>query len=241
MQVRIKDVNINYVRYGKDGGKDILLLHGWGQNIEMMKPIGDRLCDEFKITILDLPGFGQSDEPTYPWELDDYSEMVEELVKELEINKPIIMGHSFGGRLAINFSSNNIIEKLVLFGSPIRPEKSTDSLKVKTLKSLKKMPGMKNVAEKMKKYIGSRDYKAASTIMRQVLVNTVNKDLTEYAKKIEEPTLLIWGDNDMEASIDDAHVLEKIMLDAGLIVLPGTHYAYLENIEQVISILKSFL
>ena len=88
MLVRVKDVNINYIQYGKDDGDDILLLHGWGQNIEMMKPIGDRLCDEFKITILDLPGFGQSDEPNYPWTLDDYSEMLEELVEELKIKKP---------------------------------------------------------------------------------------------------------------------------------------------------------
>ena len=100
---------------------------------------------------------------------------------------------------------------------------------------------MGKIAERMKKYIGSRDYKAASTIMRQVLVNVVNQDLSEYAKQIEEPTLLIWGDNDLEASIDDARLLENIMIDAGVVVLPGTHYAYLENLPQVINILNNFL
>lgn len=241
MQIKVKDVNINYIQYGKEDSKDVILLHGWGQNIEMMKPIGDGLADRFRITILDLPGFGESEEPTYPWTVEDYALMIEEIVSNLKINKPIVMGHSFGGRVAITFASNNVIEKLVLFGSPIKQEKNSESLKVKTLKGLKKMPGMSGIAEKMKKYIGSRDYKAASTIMRQVLVNTVNKDLTEYAKKIEEPVLLIWGDNDEEASISNAHILEKVMLDAGLIILPGTHYAYLENIGQVISILNSFL
>lgn len=241
MELKIKDTIINYIQYGNEEGKDVLLLHGWGQNIEMMKPIGDKLEKKFKITILDLPGFGKSTEPTFPWTLNDYSEMLEIFVEELKIKKPIVIGHSFGGRLAINYSSNNVIEKLVLFGSPIRPEKSTDSLKVKTLKSLKKLPGMNGIAEKMKKYIGSRDYKAASTIMRQVLVNTVNKDLTENAKKIEEATLLIWGDYDEEASIDDAHILEQIMPDAGLIILPGTHYAYLENLNQVMNILNEFM
>ena len=53
--------------------------------------------------------------------------------------------------------------------------------------------------------------------------------------------LLIWGDNDEEASIEDAKLLEGTMLDAGLIVLRGTHYAYLENLPQVISILNNFL
>lgn len=237
--MKIKDINVNYVQYGT--GKDVILLHGWGQNIEMMKPLGDPLSKKYKVTILDLPGFGESEEPKNAWTLNDYKEMLEILVEELKIKKPIIIGHSFGGRLAINYSSDNVIEKLVLFGSPIRPEKRADSLKVKTLKALKKLPGMDHIGEKMKKYIGSRDYKAASTIMRQVLVNTVNRDLTEQAQKIEEPTLLIWGDYDTEANIEDARLLEKIMPDAGLVVLPGTHYAYLENLAQVNNILSQFL
>lgn len=93
----------------------------------------------------------------------------------------------------------------------------------------------------MKKYIGSRDYKAASPIMRQTLVNVVNEDLASYARKIEEPTLLIWGENDTEAPVEGAKELEKIMIDAGLIILPGTHYAYLENLGQVITILNNFI
>ena len=93
----------------------------------------------------------------------------------------------------------------------------------------------------MKKYIGSRDYKAASPIMRQTLVEVVNEDLSKYAREIEEPTLLIWGNNDTEAPLKDAQELEKIMIDAALIVLPGTHYAYLENLSQIIAILNSFL
>ena len=93
----------------------------------------------------------------------------------------------------------------------------------------------------MKKYIGSRDYKAASPIMRQTLVNVVNEDLASYARRIEEPTLLIWGENDTEAPVEGAKELEKIMIDAGLIILPGTHYAYLENLGQVITILNNFI
>ena len=92
----------------------------------------------------------------------------------------------------------------------------------------------------MKKYIGSRDYKAASPIMRKVLVNTVNEDLSNYAKQIEEPTLLIWGDRDTEAPVEEAKELEKIMIDAALIILPGSHYAYIENLQQVVNILNNF-
>ena len=238
MKIKIRDININYIQYGS--GKDILLLHGWGQNIEMMKPLGDNFCDKFRITILDLPGFGNSDEPQIPWNIENYELMLEDFCKELEIKKPIVIGHSFGGRLAIRYSSRIPIEKLVLFGSPCIRISEELPLHVKILKTLKKVPGLNEFGEYMKNYIGSRDYKAASPIMRQTLVEVVNEDLSNYAREIEEPTLLIWGDNDTEAPLKEAKELEKIMIDAALIVLPGTHYAYLENLPRVVSILKEF-
>lgn len=239
MQIKVQGLNVNYIQYGK--GKDILLLHGWGQNIEMMKPLGDAFCDRFRITILDFPGFGQSEEPKESWTIDKYSSLLEDLVKQLGIKKPIVMGHSFGGRVAIRYSARNSIEKLILFGSPCIRTKEDLSLKVKILKKLKTLPGMYKIGEYMKQYIGSRDYKAASPIMRQTLVEVVNEDLSKYAREIEEPTLLIWGDQDDEAPVNDARELEKIMMDAALIILPGTHYAYLENLARVITILNNFI
>ena len=239
MKIKIKDLDVNYIQYGK--GKDILLLHGWGQNIEMMKPIGDNFCDKFRITIIDFPGFGESEEPHEIWNIDKYSEMLEEFVKEVGIKKPIVMGHSFGGRVAIRYSARNAIEKLILFGSPCIRVQESLPLTVRILKALKKLPGMNKIGEYMKQFIGSRDYKAASPIMRQTLVEVVNEDLSKYAREIEEPTLLIWGEYDDEAPVSDAKELEKIMIDAALIILPGTHYAYLENLPRVVSILNSFL
>lgn len=238
MKIKIQNLSINYIQYGE--GKDILLLHGWGQNIQMMQPIGDNFSDKFRITILDFPGFGESEEPKETWTIEKYSEFLEEFVKKTEIKKPIVIGHSFGGRVAIKFSSRNSIEKLVLFGSPCIRIKENLSFTVKMLKKIKRLPGMNGIGEYMKKYIGSRDYKAASPIMRQTLVEVVNEDLSKYAREIEEPTLLIWGENDEEAPLNDARELEKIMIDAALIILPGTHYAYLENLGRVVNILNNF-
>lgn len=239
MKIKVKDININYIQYGE--GKDIILLHGWGQNIEMMQPLGNPLSKKYRITIIDFPGFGDSEEPKSAWTMYDYAMLIEELVEKLKIKKPIIMGHSFGGRVAIRYSADHSIEKLVLFGSPCIRVKQDLSLKVKLLKKLKSLPGLNELGEKMKKYIGSRDYKAASPMMRQILVNTVNEDLSVYARQIEEPTLLIWGEQDTEAPLRDAQDLEKIMIDAALIVLPGTHYAYLENLGRVLSIVDAFI
>lgn len=241
MKLKLKSAEINYIQYGNEKGKDILLLHGWGQNIEMMKPVGDALATSYHITILDFPGFGESSEPEESFTIEDYAKVVEELVEELKIKKPIIMGHSFGGRVAICYSAYHNIEKLVLFASPCFKVYNSENLKVKTLKALKKLPGMENLAEKMKKYIGSRDYKAASPNMRKIFVNIVNKDLGSYVQDIEEPTLIIWGENDQEVTYEEEKMIENAMTDAALITLPGSHYAYLENLPQVVKILESFL
>ena len=58
MKINIQNIEVNYIQYGE--GKDIVLLHGWGQNIQMMKPLSDAFCDKFRITILDFPGFGET-------------------------------------------------------------------------------------------------------------------------------------------------------------------------------------
>lgn len=238
MKINVKNLSINYIQYGE--GNDIVLLHGWGQNIEMMRPIGDNFQDRFRITILDFPGFGESEEPKEAWTIEDYELMLEEFLKKVNVKKPIVIGHSFGGRVAIKYSARNPISKLVLFGSPCIRIQEELSLGVKMLKKLKTLPGLNGLGEYMKKFIGSRDYKAASPIMRQTLVNVVNEDLSKFAREIEEPTLLIWGTNDTEAPLNEAKELEKIMLDAALITLPGTHYAYLENLPRVVTILDNF-
>ena len=94
MKKNIQGLDINYLQYGE--GKDVLLLHGWGQNIAMMKPLGDNLCNNYRITIIDFPGFGESSEPPEPWTIEKYSKLLEDLVSELDIKKPILVGHSFG-------------------------------------------------------------------------------------------------------------------------------------------------
>ena len=240
MTINIRNININYIQYGS--GSDVVLLHGWEKNIAMMKPIGDRLQKNHRITILDFPGFGESEEPKTALTVYDYCEILEELLKKLKVKKPVIMGHSFGGRIAIIYASRNEVEKVVLFGSPCIRKEVKPSLKLRMLKSLKKIPGINKLEGFAKNHMGSRDYKNASEIMKKILVNVVNEDLSECAKKINVPTLLIWGDRDTEAPVEDAKELEKIIPDAGLIVLPNsTHYAYLENLPQVINILNNFL
>ena len=84
MEEIIKSVKVNYELYG-NGDKTIVLLHGWGQNIEMMKPIGDNFSKNYKVLIPDLPGFGKSDEPSDIWTMYDYADFIHELIEKLDI------------------------------------------------------------------------------------------------------------------------------------------------------------
>ena len=116
MIIKVKNININCIQYGE--GKDVVLLHGWGQNIEMMDPLGKKLSDKYKVTIIDLPGHGLSEEPSPSTTIYDYADVVKEIMNYLNIDKPSLIGHSFGGRVAIVYASKYSVDKLILFGSP---------------------------------------------------------------------------------------------------------------------------
>ena len=240
--MKIRGINLNYERYGNIKGESIVLLHGWGQNIEMMKPIGDNFQKDFDIIIFDLPGFGKSDEPTTVWSCYDYVELIHETLEELKVKNPIVIGHSFGGKLGLIYSSRYSVNKLVCLASPYCREIKKVSLKVKVLKFMKKVPVVNKLEDVVKKHIGSTDYRNASGVMRDILVGHVNLDITDDVKKIKCPTLLIWGTNDAAVSIERGYELEKLIKDAGIVVYEGcTHYAYLERLGQTVNVLRSFL
>ena len=239
---KYKGIKVNYKDFGQKDKSPIVYLHGWGQNIAMMEPIAKPFTETHRLVILDLPGFGNSDEPEEAWDLEEYVNMLKALLDYLGIKKPNLIGHSFGGKISILYASKYDTERLILLSSPFNIKLKAPSLKVRVLKKAKSIPGLGKLAEKMKQHIGSTDYKNASPIMRDILVKHVNTDLTENAKQIKCPTFIIWGDKDEAVPVADAYELEKLIPDSGLTIYEGcTHYAYLERLGQTNSIIKSFI
>ena len=239
---KIKDLKVHYELYGEKHKKTVVLLHGWGQNIEMMKPLGNPLSKDHQVLILDLPGHGESEEPTTVWTLYDFVEVVHQLLEELKIEKPILVGHSFGGKISLFYASMYEVEKLIILAAPFKKEIQKLSLKTKCLKTLKKVPGLKKLENWAKKHMGSTDYRNASPIMRQIMVNHVNLDITDQVKKINAPTLLIWGTMDEAVPLERAYELEQLIPNAGVVEYEGcTHYAYLERLQQTINVIRHFL
>lgn len=235
-------IKINYRDYGNKDKDAIFYLHGWGQNIEMMEPIANPFVEHNRIIIIDLPGFGKSEEPTFVWDLDDYVEMIHELADKLGIKSLYLVGHSFGGKIALLYASKYKVKRLVLLSSPFQVKQKKISFKVKILKILKHVPILRRFVDVAKRHMGSTDYRNATPVMRDILVKHVNRDLTEEVKKIKNPTFIIWGENDTVVDVADAYILDSLLTDSGLIVYEGcSHYAYLERLGQTINILKEFI
>lgn len=235
MQMIIENKKVNYVQYG-DGEQDVVLLHGWGQNIEMMNFIGAKL-NNVRVTIMDLPGFGESEEPDKSKNVEEYADWLYKFNEILGITNPIIIGHSFGGRIAVKYASKYQVEKLVLLATPIIRHRNKPTLSERLYKVVKKTP----IGEMVRKKVGSADYNNATPIMRETLVKVVNEDLLEDAKKILVPTLLFAGTNDTAVSLEDTKQVASQMQDAAVIELIGTHYAYIENLTQTCAIINEFI
>jgi pimeloyl-ACP methyl ester carboxylesterase len=249
MNIDIDGLNINYINEGN--GRDVLLLHGWGGSIQTMIPILNILKDRFRVTVPDLPGFGESDTPKKPWNSYDYAECIYKLTEKLNLKKLIIFGHSHGGRISIILSGKyNLAHKLILIDSAGIISKRTAKyyIKVYWFKLLKKvyllLPS-KNKKEKLDKFYkkyGSRDYRDSDGIMRQTMVKVINDNLISLLKLIKAPALLIWGENDEDTPVYMGKIMEENIPDSGLVILKGAgHYSYIDNYEQFKAIINVFL
>lgn len=246
--ITINDIKINYKTTGN--GQDVLLLHGWGCSLEIWKTLQSQLEKKFKVTSIDFPGFGKSDEPKEIWGVEEYTRCTEQLIEKLGLKNPVLIGHSFGGRVSILLSSRNeYVEKVVLTDSAgIKPQNT--KISVSRIFSKMKKISTKIVGEKFTEKIvrpfanslASEDYKNASGIMKEILKKVIDEDLQAEMPKIKAPTLLIWGEKDTATPLSDALIMEKLIPDAGVVIFPNcTHYSFLENPNYYFTVVDNFL
>ena len=249
MTAEIDGIAVSYASWGEKKDSGIVMLHGWGANKELFAQSAALCAEKYYVVAPDMPGFGCTPEPPAPWRVDDYTDFVIKFISHLGLKRVILLGHSFGGRVIIKAASSRVlpfdIERIILVESAgIRPEK-TDSQKKKEsiVKFGKKLvSGSPKLLNKLQSMAGSADYRAASPLMRQVLVNVVNEDLTDLLPKIKQETLLIWGTLDTATPISDAEKMEKLIPNAGLARIEGAgHFSFLENAPLYNAILSSYL
>lgn len=253
MDINIDGLNINYICEGE--GECIVLLHGWGSNITLFADMIELLKTKYKVIAPDMPGFGMSDEPKTPWTVGDYVDFVIKFLSHFDVKSVSFLGHSFGGRVIIKmFERENLpfdIPKIVLADSAgVKPRKSlTQKLKTYVYKTGKKIlmskPVQKlfpDIIDTLTPKVGSADYRAASPMMRRTMINVVNEDLTPLFCKVTPPTLLVWGENDTATPVSDADIMERLMPDAGKVVLKNCgHYSFIDDKHTFLRVLASFM
>lgn len=232
-------------------GKPMILMHGWGCNADTLASVEKTAAESHRVYNIDFPGFGQSPEPTQVWGVEDYTRALENFVRLLGIEKPVLLGHSFGGRVGILYSSRNPVDRLVLVDAAgVKPRRPLSYyVKVYSFKFMKRLytliygkEGAAKRIEAERARRGSADYQSASPRMRAILSKVVNEDLCHVMPAIKAPTLLIYGENDTATPVRDAKKIESLVPDAGLVVFPGCgHYSFLDNPYQFAAVLRSFL
>ena len=253
MRIAIGALEANYIEEGK--GEVVLLLHGWGSNLTLYAKMIQHLSMSHRVLALDFPGFGGSEEPKTPWNVDDYVDFTLEFLRLKEVKSVTLVGHSFGGRVIIKLVNRPdlpvTVKRLILIDAAgIKPGKTLKkTLRTRTYKLVKGLVSLKlirflypNLLETARKHFGSADYNAASPVMRGTLVRAVNEDLTGLLPGIKQPTLLIWGELDQDTPLSAGKKMEELIPDSGLVTIKGAgHYSFLEQSDQVHRILDAFL
>ncbi len=249
--IKVKGREVSYVLKKSNVNTDevILFLHGWGQSKECFLNIIKKLDLKKDIMAIDLPGFGESPEFDEEALKSDYitkyyASFITDLLEEFDYKKVNLVSHSFGARLSFWLAKeNNKINKLLLTGAAgIKPKrKLTYYLRVygfKFQKLLLKTPLYFQYKNDILKNSGSADYKNASEFMKKVLIKTVNEDLKFLFKDIKQKTILFWGEQDDATPLADGKIMNKEIPNSKLIVVKGTHYAFLENEELFLDKIK---
>ncbi len=226
--------------------KTLLILHGWKSSKEKWQKVKELVSiSGIKVIVPDLPGFKPENELKKPWSIDDYIYWLEDFIKEQELqNKFYLLGHSFGGRMAIKYAVKNPekLNGLILVsgaGITLRPK-----TKIKFFAIVTKignlifcLPILRLFRPLGKKFIyfliGKKDYYSIQNqVMKETFKKVIRENLSHLLADINAKTLIIWGDKDKITPIEDAHIINKKIKNSKLEVLKNIdHTPYLENFK----------
>lgn len=234
MIVNINDLQINFQVFGS--GQPLVLLHGWGDSSSSWQTLAQLIADQYQVFVVDLPGFGGSDAPPVAWSVQEYREIIEGFIAEMELESPVLMGHSHGGKIACELIAAGLRAKaLILVASSGLDRPSLEvRLKVYSYKLAKWFLlrcgswGQKKL-EELRGRVGSRDYREAGAL-RDTMVKVVNHKLFNSLERVRVPTLIIWGSKDTTLPMEQAKLFRKLIPSSYIRVLwDATHHPHLEQ------------
>jgi len=207
----------------------IVLLHGWDQDKKVWTGVQNRLARNYSTLALDLPGFGKEIKPHTDWGIPEYSEWLENSLQKENLQNVILIGHSFGGRIAAYIAHKNPqwLQALILSGAPCIYSPNI-FIKIKGL--LAKYLG-RILPENIKRwFLGKENLKAREKGMKNIRYKAITFDQTLFISKIQVPSLIINGEKDSAHPVKLAKRTKTIIPNSILIILKNLgHNTFIEN------------
>lgn len=250
-EIKIFDLKVNYKLAGE--GEKILILHGWGGSSDSWEKVIEILEKKANIICPDFPGFGKSETPKKLWNLTDFTLWLKGFVEKLDLKDFHLLGHSFGGRVAIKFSIlfPERVKSLILCSSA--GIKKEWGLKEKIIFFLSLIGNAIFAAKILKRFkdkirnifyyfMRVRDYAQADGWQRETMKEILDEDLLPELSKIKVKTFILWGERDNICPLSDARIFKSKIEGAELKILPKVHHApHLEAPEELAKAVLEFL
>lgn len=232
MRVTLGDVDCEYEMHKTDSADTVLFLHGWGGDLRSFAGAYSAACD-WGVSCVRL-AFPKTVPPD--WGVYDYATLVEKFLESLGIVQPVVVGHSFGGRIALILAAQGKCKKLALAAAAgMKPKFSIKrELRIAAYRRKKKSGKPLDGA-------GSLDYNNLVPEMRGVFVRIVNTHLDGLLPYVKCKTLLYWGKRDRDTPLYMAKRLKRGIADSQLIITDGGHFAYAEYGYGFAAALKSLI
>ncbi|MDO8593959.1 MAG: alpha/beta hydrolase [bacterium] len=250
MKIIVNSLAIEYEDTGT--GPVVLFLHGWKDDLHTFYELVP-LLQGFRLVRVDFPGFGGSELPQVAWSTREYADFVADFCKKIVISPEIIVGHSFGGRVTLKGVSSGILtpKKLVLIASAGLAKYKTSKVRLflfaakagKAVLFFLPYSHRERLRRRLYGAAGSGDYMNIHTgVLKETFLKAIREDLTDSAKEIHLPTLLIWGKQDVVTPFWDGKRLQTLISDSKLEVLnDATHFVHQEKPQEVAELIKKFI
>ena len=217
------EISYDILNFSQD--KSIIFLHGWGSSRTIMKRVFSPFFSDYKQLYIDLIGFGDSGEPPFPLDSYSYRDIIELFLKEVGFKKEIIVGHSFGGKLATLLKPKNLI---LLSSAGIIEEKP---LLVKFKIAISKLLKYFGLS-KLRNLFIANDGKNLSKNMYETFKSVIQEDFqNEFRAVKSENSLIFWGEDDTATSMESGEKIHKLIPNSKLFRLDGDHFFFSKHRE----------
>lgn len=202
--------------------------HGWAHTHRGLLPIAESLRRVAPSVLIDFPGFGESPPPPAVWGTADYADAAAEWLSALPPRRRIWIGHSFGCRVGLQLAARHpdAVQALFLVAAAGLPPHRSPTARMGvairrwTFRIARSLTPEGPARNRLRERFGSADYRQAGA-MRPILVKTVSENLSEAARAVRCPVVLVYGENDRETPPEIGERLQRLIPDAQLHVLRG--------------------